>query len=135
MIVITKRITLLTISAFLAFSAPVSARVVEGPPPSIPYSFQDPLKVLNVFLTAVDRGELLYFGKRVSRKEIVPIQVEYVYKFDNPVPLVEIYSEFKTSKSVPRRSDCSAAGISAVLNSLGEIVDSTVHIWPIDEAK
>ena len=114
----------------LLLSAAVNAHVLEAPPGYTPDSFKTPRQVIAIFLEAVDRGELHVFGKPLSRKDINPIRVEYVYELDRSTPLIVIYSEFTRPQNVPGQTDCAAKAISAVMDNKGHIIDSTVHVWP-----
>lgn len=111
-------------------AATANARVLEAPPDYAPHSLKTPRQVIAVFLEAVDRGELHFFGKPLSRADINPIRVEYVYELDQSAPTIMIYSEFTRPTTIPGQTDCTAKAISAVMDSKGHIIDSTLHVWP-----
>ena len=121
---------LILISFFCLWSTAMAAHV-PAPPPDYPaHSFKTPHAVVAIFLAAVDRGELLFFDKPLTRKEIIPHRVEYIYDLDQPTPQIMVYSEFRQPKPVPGQTHCTATAISATLNAEGRIVDSTLHLWP-----
>ena len=111
-------------------AANAGAHVLETPPGYASHTFKTPHQVIAIFLEAVDRGELHFFGKPLSRTDLRPIRVEYVYELDRATPTISIYSEFTGSMSMPGQTDCSVKAISAVMDSKGNIVDSTLHVWP-----
>ena len=114
----------------LLIMATANARVLDAPPGYTPHSLKTPQQVIAIFLEAVDRGELNMFGKLLSRKDINPIRVEYVYELDQSTPMIMIYSEFTKPQSIPGQTDCSVKAISAVMDNEGRIVDSILHVWP-----
>jgi hypothetical protein len=115
---------------FMLIGLTADAQVLEAPPGYTPHTFKTPYQVIAIFLEAVDRGELHMFGKRLSRNDINPIRVEYVYELDQTAPKIVIYSEFTEAQTVPGQADCSAKAFTAVMDSKGHIVDSTIHVWP-----
>lgn len=84
--------------------------------------------VVDIFLAAVDRGELVVFDNRISRSMLDPVQVKYVYTFDGSEPAISVYSLLKTSLKIPGSEDCAGGGIEVSLGIDGTIIDSSVHI-------
>ncbi|KPK12340.1 MAG: hypothetical protein AMJ68_02300 [Acidithiobacillales bacterium SG8_45] len=130
MTVNTRKIHFLFLTVFLVHGLSVNAHILEAPPGYDPHTHKTPHQVIAIFLEAVDRGELHFFGKPLSRIDINPIRVEYVYELDQSTPTITIYSEFTRSMTIPGQTDCTAKAISAVMDSKGHIIDSTLHVWP-----
>jgi hypothetical protein len=114
----------------MLIAAPAGAHVLEAPPGYTPHTIKTPHQVIAMFLEAVDRGELHFYGKPLSRGDINPIRVEYVYDLDQSVPQIMIYSEFTKPQTIPGQPDCAVKAISAVMDHEGHIIDSTLHVWP-----
>jgi hypothetical protein len=85
-------------------------------------------EVIEIFLIAVDRGELVVFDKIISRNMLDPVQVKYIYSFNNEDPSISIYSLFKWPLKIPGVDDCTAGGIEVTLDLDGTIIDSSIHI-------
>ena len=85
-------------------------------------------EVVDVFLAAVDRGELVVFDNRITRGMLDPVQVKYVYTFDDAKPTISVYSLLTTNLKIPGADDCSGGGIEVLLDIDGTIIDSSVHI-------
>ena len=88
----------------------------------------DPDKLVHGFLSAVDRGELSIFGRRLERSMIIPVRVEYVYELSSRTTRVKIYSSLKTPMAVPGRPDCQVRSVSTVMEG-GKIIEIESHIW------
>ena len=88
----------------------------------------DPDKLVHGFLDAVDRGELIIFGRRLARSMIIPVHVEYVYELASRVTRVKIYSNLKEPMSVPGRGDCQVLSVSVVMAD-GKIIEIESHVW------
>lgn len=93
----------------------------------IPYPAIDPHQVIDVFLTAVDRGELTAFSEPLRRPLLDPRQVEYLYTLDSHLPTVRVYSILKESVPIPGERGLRATAVTGVLDRDGRIVDSIIH--------
>lgn len=90
-------------------------------------TFQEARKI---FLDAVDRGELIVFGKVITRNQLEPVQVKYVYTASQAAPTIEVYSRTNITMQVPGVDNCLVDGIEAVLGEDGIIQSSVVHVRP-----
>ena len=95
--------------------------------PHIPYPQINPKQVVEVFLKAVDRGELIVFEKRINRSMLEPERVEYMYTLDNPLPTVRVFSVLKQPIPFPDMPDVLIEGVTGVLDWTGRIAESMVH--------
>jgi len=91
---------------------------------------REPQRVVDIFLEAVDRGELVVMGRKLDRSMITPARVEYVYELDGRAPVIRIYAHLNQPLSVPEMADCSVKGISSTLGSDGHIAETEAHVWP-----
>ena len=85
-------------------------------------------EVVNIFLVAVDRGELIVFDNTISRDILDPVQVKYIYSFNDDEPSISIYSLLKYPLKIPGVDDCTAGAIEVLLDIDGTIIDSSIHI-------
>ena len=108
---------------------PIHARVSEPNSNLVDAKLVEPHYVLGMFLEAVDRGELVIFGKTLDRSMIVPVRVEYAYDIDSVIPRIKVYSDLKKPIAVPKRRDCAVHAVSAVIGADGHITDTAAHIW------
>ena len=88
-----------------------------------------PYKIIDMFLKAVDRGELVVFEQQIDKSILIPLRVEYIYELNGSQPTVIIYSEVKKLIPIPEHKDIKLRGISTVLDSLGHIVEIRVHVF------
>jgi len=95
--------------------------------PHIPYPQINPKQVVDVFLKAVDGGELIVFEKRLNRSMIEPEQIEYIYTLDNHMPTVRVFSVLKKPVPFPDMPEVLVEGVTGVLDWNGHITESTVH--------
>jgi len=91
-------------------------------------AFDDPDTLVNDYLKAVDRGELVVFGRRIERAMLIPIRVEYVYELSSRTTRVRIHSNLKEALPVPNQPDCTILSVSAVIED-GRIIETESHIW------
>ena len=106
------------------------AHVVEGQLDQIRPQFREPHEVVEIYLQAVDRGELVVFGRKLNKSMLVPVRDEYVYELKTVIPRVKVYSELKLPMPVPGQENCKLGGVSATLDAKGRIIDTQAHIWP-----
>ena len=95
--------------------------------PEVPYPDVNVIEVFNVFLRAVDDGQLKLFDKTLSRDMVVPLRVEYVYTAELPYPVVKVYSELKKPMPLPTMPDANIIGVSGVMDFSGNIIETTAH--------
>ena len=91
-------------------------------------AFDDPDTLVNDYLKAVDRGELVVFGRRLERAMLVPNRVEYVYELSSRTTRVRIHSNLKEALPVPGQPDCTVRSVSAVIED-GRIIEAESHVW------
>jgi len=89
-----------------------------------------PKEIIDVFLKAVDRGELIVFEQTIDKSILIPLRVEYIYKLDGSQPTVIIYSEIKKLIHIPEHEGIRLRGISTILDSVGHIIEIRVHVIP-----
>ena len=85
-------------------------------------------EVVDIFLAAVDRGELIVFDNTISRDMLDPVQVKYIYSFNDEDPSISIYSLLKQPLKIPGVDDCTAGAIEVLLDIDGTIIDASIHI-------
>ncbi len=89
-----------------------------------------PQKITDVFLRAVDRGELIVFGQTIDRSILIPLRVEYVYELNGSPSTVKIYSELKKILPIQDHEGIRLRGISVILDDAGHIIEIRAHIIP-----
>lgn len=99
-----------------------------SPPP--PHIVQPDI-VVERFLQAVDRGELVVFGRVIDRSMILPLQVEYVYALPTRTTRVKVYAGLKEPLPVPGRRGCQVRALGSLLED-GRITEIESHIWMED---
>ena len=120
---------LLALGLFIAGTNYTFAHVLEGSPGSIKPDFSGPHEVVNIYLKAVSRGELIVFDQKLDKSMITPIRVEHVYDINSATSSVIVYSELKQPIPVPIQENCSVRGVSATLDTDGHIIEVKAHIW------
>ena len=105
-------------------SVPVPRHLINPDTPRI----EDPDALVERYLAAVDRGELLVFGRKIGRAMIVPIRVEYVYELSDRAMRIKVYSNLVQPLAVPGQNDCQILGVSAVMED-GVITEIESHVW------
>ncbi|MDO9467078.1 MAG: hypothetical protein Q7J36_07235 [Thiobacillus sp.] len=105
-------------------SVPVPKHLID---PGLP-RIEDPGKLVDRFLQAVDRGELTVFGQTIARAMIVPVRIEYVYELADRAMRIKIYSNLNAPLPVPGQDDCRILGVSAVMED-GSITEIESHVW------
>lgn len=125
-----SRLAALIVAAGVAGGTHALAHVVEGPPEQTRTQFREPLEIIEIYLRAVDRGELVVFERKFNKSMLVPVSVEYVYELESATSRVKVYSELKEPVPVPGQEDCKLRGVSAILDERGRILETEAHIWP-----
>jgi len=95
--------------------------------PSQP-SIEDPDRLVDAFLKAVDRGELTIYGRTLAREMINPIQVEYVYDLLSRKTKLRIHATLEEPLTLPDQPGCRILCISAEMED-GRIVEIESHLW------
>ena len=106
------------------------AHVFERPLDLPQPQFRAPYEVVDLFLDAVSRGELIVFDRRLNKSMVNPVRVEYVYELESAIPRVKIFSELKQPMPVPGQDGYKLRGVSVILDSEGRIIETHMHIWP-----
>ena len=89
---------------------------------------EDPDSLVHRYLQAVDRGELVIFGRKLDRSMIVPIRIEYVYELSSRTTRIKVHSNLKAPLPVPGQRDCQVLTVSAVMAD-GHISEIESHVW------
>ena len=105
-------------------SLPVPKHQINPDTPRI----EDPDKLIDRYLEAVDRGELKIFGQTLARSMIVPARVEYVYELSSRTTRIKVHSNLKQPLPLPGQPDCRILGVSAVMED-GHITEIESHVW------
>ncbi|QKT04605.1 hypothetical protein HUS23_12705 [Ectothiorhodospiraceae bacterium 2226] len=105
------------------------AHVAQQHPFPEAYSGAHPRAVVDVYLAAVDRGELRLFSHTLDRAMINPTRVEYAFELDAPTATVKVYSELRRPIAVPNQANCEIRAVSATLDPDGNIIETEAHIW------
>jgi hypothetical protein len=98
-----------------------------GSQTDMPYPNVNVDEVFNIFLHAVDRGQLKLFDKTLSRDMLKPLRVEYVYTSESPYPMVKVYSALKEPMPLPSMPEANIIGVSAVMDASGNILETAAH--------
>lgn len=120
-------------AVLLLCAAALDAVQASMPTPGHPIShaiprIEDPDYLVQRYLEAVDRGELVIFGQTLARSMIVPARVEYAYELSSRTTRIRVYSNLKESLPVPGQSDCRILSVGAVMED-GHITEIESHIW------
>jgi hypothetical protein len=83
--------------------------------------------VVRSYLAAVDRGELLSFGRRLSPADITPIRVQYNYQIAGGGMETRVYSELKDPMPVPDQPEYHVIGVCSAMED-GRIVETESHV-------
>ena len=117
-----------TVDCGLAMVTKPPSRAVEAAAGTrIPYPAIDPQQVVDVFMAAVGRGELLVFGEAVAVDALDPRQVEYVYALETRLPTVRVHAILNQPLSIPGAPNVRGTAVTGVLDEMGRIVDSVLH--------
>ena len=125
----TRHIALFIFALVITYSNFSFAHISDRPPGTVKSEFHEPHEVIEIYLKAVSRGELIVFGQKLTKSMLTPVRVEYVYELTNAIPRIKVYSELKTPLAVPAQVDCQIRGVSAILDSDGRIIETQAHIW------
>lgn len=117
----------LSLAATLSFDWAGAAHVLEYPR-EYQASRHEPHTVVELYLKAIDRGELVLFEQVLERAMLTPSHVEYVYDLNSPVPTVKVYSILAEPLPVPGHEAYEIRGITSTLNAQGAIVETRAHV-------
>lgn len=113
--------------------APTGSHAATTPAPPVLLdantpAFDHPDSVVARFLAAVDRGELLIFGRRLERAMIAPARVEYVFDLATRMTTLKIYSALKEPIPVPSQQGSHVWAVGVILDG-SDIIETESHIW------
>lgn len=94
---------------------------------ALPYPQIDINRVFEIFLRAVDLGQMRLFDQTLSREMLRPLQVEYIYTPEDPYPLVKVFSSLVEPLPLPNMPDVYVRGVSGVMDINGNIIESIAH--------
>jgi len=94
----------------------------------IPYPRIEIQQVFGIFHAAVDRGELILFEERLTRRCIEARNVIYEYRPGNRYPLIKIYSDIIEPMAVPDMPSMRIIGVTAVLDEDGHVIETIAHV-------
>lgn len=89
--------------------------------------YVDVKKIVDIFLMAVELGELQVLDLTIEKKSLVPIQVELIYQLDLHDPEIKILSNVVPPIPLPHVGTMCITKVSATMNLYGKIIDSTAH--------
>jgi hypothetical protein len=93
----------------------------------LPYPKIDIEEVFNIFLRAVDQGQMRLFDKTLTRDILDPIRVEYIYTPEDPYPRINVFSELLIPMPLPAMPDVFIMGVTGVMDVDGNIKESIAH--------
>lgn len=79
------------------------------------------------YLAAVDRGELLSFERRLTRADINPVNVQYNYQIVSGTMETRVYSTLKEPMPVPGQPEYQVIGVCSAMED-GRIVETESHV-------
>jgi hypothetical protein len=87
--------------------------------------------ILNLFLKAVDGGDLSLFNQVLSKDMIEPAQIAQVYDLDKDTISITIFCRLTETLKVPHYDEAFYVdGLTAYINPEGEIYQITAHVKP-----
>lgn len=113
-------------------TAAANAHLPGGAPVQDTPRFAPPREIVARYMAAVDRGELTVFGRTLDRSMIEPASVEYVFDLETGVSRIRIFSKIQTPIYLPGIEGCKLYGISAVISFDGRILETEVHLHPME---
>lgn len=130
--------------ALLALAQPAAATAVRedcdrinvGPRPErpavpgaaiVPYPAVDPQRVVQIFLQAVDRRELVVFEEPLTRADIDPQGVDYSFTLGQRLPRILVHSRLVAPFPLPGAPGVRATAVTGELTADGRILESTLH--------
>jgi hypothetical protein len=134
------RRTALALAVIAIVTASYAIPRLQDAPSSTPGHMPDPAirspkQVVEIFLKAVDRGELILFVYTLNRSLLIPRRVEYDYELDSMVPTVTVYSELKEAIPVPDQPGLEVRDVSAILGRDGSIIETRAHVYGRTDAR
>jgi hypothetical protein len=95
--------------------------------PGIPHPRIDIRQIIDLYLGAVDGGQLLVFNMTFDRSMIEPQTVEYIYGLETTLPIVRVFSILTTTIPLPIKPDMHIYAITSVIDQDGDILQTIVH--------
>jgi hypothetical protein len=93
----------------------------------LPYPKINVREVFDIFLRAVDLGQMQLFDKTLTRDMLQPLKVEYIYTLEDLYPTVNVYSELLKPISLPAVPDVYIIGVTGIMDVSGNIIESIAH--------
>jgi hypothetical protein len=116
----------------LLLAAGISNAAINKSPDYTLKSLPQPLnkfnQVVEIFLKAVDSGELIIFDNIITRDMLQPVEVKYIYTHDNENPSISVFSFLRKPLKLPGVDDCTVGGIEVIMDIDGNIIDSSIHV-------
>lgn len=94
---------------------------------TLPYPKINVNQVFEIFLRAVDLGQMRLFDQTLNREMLQPLQVEYIYTLEDPYPLIKVFSILEEPMPLPNMPDVYVKGVSGVMDINGDIIESIAH--------
>ena len=124
-----KTLTLLVFVMVISFNSTTLAKQLEQTPSPVKPDFRQPHNIIELYLKAVNNGELMIYDRKLDQSMITPIRVDYKYELKNPILIVQVYSELVQPIPVPDMEDCQIHGLSSIIDTDGHITETRAHIW------
>lgn len=115
--------------ALSTFALQVAAHVPEYLEPYVEVPDLEPTVIVERFLDAIGRGQLVVFGTAITRDRVVPRRVHFVYDLQTRESTREVYADLEPPIPVPGQAGCEVRGFDALLDAFGEIVETAAHVW------
>lgn len=90
--------------------------------------FYTPYDIVEIYLAAVGKGELVILNQVVNKSMLIPVRVEYVYEIASHKTSRKVFSKLKNLLNVPGHDCCQINGIGAILDEKGHIVETEIHL-------
>ncbi len=125
-----RTLTLLLGCALALAAGGAAAAVSPADPVTRDAPCLDTRRVLDLFLAAVDRGELSLFGVRLGRDEVTPARVELVQDLRTGTTTRKVHAEIDEPLPCPGHTDYVIEGITATLTGENRIGEIEIHLCP-----
>lgn len=118
------------LSLMLAIALLNSGYSPADPPCAVDVGKPDSAKaegVVRSYLAAVDRGELVTFGRTLTRSDITPVRVRYDYRIAGGDMETRVYSTLNDPMPVPDQPEYEVVGVCSAIEN-GRIVETESHV-------
>jgi len=122
--------SLLTLLALFLGGASSYGHIVEVQRDCIEPELHEPTKIVEIYLKAVNRGELKVFDNVLDESMLIPSRVEYIYELNSVDPIIRVYSKLKQPMPMPGQQGCKLRAVSSTLDGDGRIIETEAHVWP-----